>query len=117
MSVTLCPSHAWVLLAEGPGLDYWFLLLGGMFAIFYFFVIRPQSRQNRARQEMITALKKNDRVLLNSGIFGTVAAIKEDEVTILIDDKVRMRVTKGAIGTVLTKDGTEKEGSTKPSGK
>jgi preprotein translocase subunit YajC len=74
----------------------------------YFFMIRPMRRQERERQAMISAMKKNDKVLTSGGIIGVVADIKdkEDEVRLKIDDNspVRLRVTKSSIVRVLSRD-------------
>ena len=74
-----------------------------MIAIFYFLMIRPQKKQEKERRAILDALQKNDQVLTIGGIYGTVAAVNGDEVTLKIDDNkdVRVRVSRGAIQTVL----------------
>ena len=55
---------------------------------------------------MTTDLKKNDKVLTSSGIYGTVTAIseKEDEITVKVDDNVRLRMTKESIARNLSNE-------------
>ena len=87
------------------------LLLGVAFV--YFFIIRPQKREQEEKQQLLSALKKNDRVLTTGGMYGTIVNIKEDEVTLRVDDqaKVKIRFAKAAIAKVV---GTDAEGE-KPS--
>lgn len=76
-----------------------FILLGGM-VLLYFLVLRPMTkRQERERQNLLTNLKKNDKVLTSAGIYGTVVSVSdtEDEVTVKVDDNTRLRMLKGSI--------------------
>lgn len=59
----------------------------------HFFVTRPQQREQTRHQDMIGGLKKNDRVLTNGGIIGTVVSLSEDkkEITLRVDDNVRLK--------------------------
>jgi preprotein translocase subunit YajC len=83
----------------------------------YFFLFRPMQRQEKDRQAMVSALKKRDRVLTSGGVIATVDTIKDDEVSLKIDENsnVRMRVTKASIVRVLTADET-KDKDTKEEG-
>ncbi len=78
----------------------------------YFLLIRPAQRQRREQDAMLKALKKNDRVIAAGGILGTVANIKDndEEVTLKVDDNVRIRVLRSSIVKVLVaSDAAEKE--------
>jgi len=77
-----------------------------LLAIFYFLLIRPQRKQEKQRQEMLSNLKKNDKVVTIGGIHGIVADVREDDVTLKVDESgnVRLRVTRNGIGRVLGKD-------------
>ena len=79
--------------------------LGRLF-IFYFIVIRPGSRDRKAREQKIAALKKHDKVITNAGIHGSVVALDEDTVTLRVDDKanVRIRFSRSAIWQTQTDD-------------
>jgi preprotein translocase subunit YajC len=66
----------------------------------YFLLIRsPMKRQEAERNALMSSLKKNDKVLTTGGIYGTIVAISEvaNEVTVKVDDNVRLRMTKEAI--------------------
>lgn len=77
--------------------------------IFYFIMFRPQQQQERKRKDMLSALKKNDRVLTTAGIYGTVVSIDndQDKVVLRVDDDKggRMTFTRASIVRVL--DGTQ----------
>ena len=98
-----------------------FLTLGPLviiFILFYIFMIRaPMKRQEQEKQNLFSALKKNDKVVTASGIIGIIASIneKQDEVTLKVDESsnVRLRVLKSSIQRILTPEDTsikEKEG-------
>jgi preprotein translocase subunit YajC len=73
--------------------------------VFYFFMIRPQKKEQSKRQEMLSNVKKNDRVLIAGGIYGTVMSVQrdQDEVTVKVDEttNTKLRVTVSAIVRVL----------------
>ena len=78
----------------------------GIILIMYFLVIRPQKKKEAERKAMLQALRKNDRVLTSGGLLGTVVAIRENEVTLKIDDQsnVRARFTLSSIAQVFRDD-------------
>ncbi len=85
-----------------------FVILIPLFLLMYFMLFRPMRQQEKQRQAMVAALKKNDRVLTSGGIIGVVTSIrdKDDEVVLRIEEG-RVRVTKGSIARVLTASGDE----------
>lgn len=80
------------------------LPLAVMFAIFYFMLIRPQQAQQKKRNQMLASLRKGNHVVTVGGIFGEIVDIKEDALLLKIADNVTIRVTKGAVGSVLGKE-------------
>jgi preprotein translocase subunit YajC len=68
-----------------------------VFFVMYFLLIRPQTKQQKAQAKMQAALKKNDEVVTMGGIHGTVVNVKEDVVTLRVDDNTRIDVDKTAI--------------------
>ncbi|MCK5782954.1 MAG: preprotein translocase subunit YajC [Desulfobacterales bacterium] len=68
-----------------------------MFVIFYFLLIRPQQKKAKEHQEIITNLKKGDRVITSGGIHGQITSLDETTVTIEIAEKVRIKVTRGTL--------------------
>lgn len=65
-----------------------------MFFIFYFLMMRPQIKKQQTQQEFLKGLKKGDRVLTSSGIFGTIEGLTDKYVKLEIADDVSIRVLK-----------------------
>ena len=109
------PFHATQLLpiafAEGgsPSPLLQFLPFIFVFAIFYFLLIAPMRKRQKALQAMIAALKKGDKVVTNGGLYGEVAAVHDDVVILKVADNVKLRVAKSAISGL--------EGQPQPGGK
>lgn len=72
-----------------------------MFAIFYFFLIRPQQKQRKERQSMLEALKKGDKVVTIGGIHGTLTDVKEHVVRIKVADNLELKFNRDAVGYVV----------------
>ena len=74
-----------------------------IFAIFYFIAWRPQAKERRNREAMLKAIKSGDRVMMTSGMIGTIAGVKENEVTVKVDEKnnVKLRFSRAAVQSVL----------------
>ena len=81
-------------------------------AIIYFIVLRPQKKRDKERKQQIANLKKNDRVLTTSGIFGTYVSRTDREIVLKLDENVRVRFSPNAIAEVLQEDGAA--GAEKP---
>src|SRR5882672_12963636 len=77
------------------------LPFAAMFAILYFIVLRPQQRQKADRERMLTALKRGDRVVMTSGMHGTVIGLGEQTVTVRVADQVKLEFDRSAIGRVV----------------
>ena len=77
-----------------------FLPLVGLVVLFYFLMIRPQQRRMKQHQQMITNLKRNDVVVLNSGVIGKVVRVEDKEVGLEIAQGVTIKVVKGMIAEV-----------------
>jgi preprotein translocase subunit YajC len=99
------------LAAQGGGFDM-LIMIGMIFLIFWFLVIRPGSKERKAREAAVANLKKHDKVVTNAGIHGTVVSLEDDSVMLRVDDKnnVRMKFTRAAIWQVL---GAEQQASSK----
>ncbi len=64
------------------------------FVIFYFLLIRPQQKQQKARQEMLSNLKKGDEIVSIGGMYGTIKDIKDDELIVKIADNLSIRMAR-----------------------
>jgi preprotein translocase subunit YajC len=67
-------------------------------AIFYFIILLPSKRKQQKVQEFLANLKENDRVITTSGIYGQIPRINGDKEQLQVADKVRIHVSKAAIG-------------------
>ena len=88
--------------AQGSQWTMW-IMLALIFVVMWFFMIRPQRKQQKELQNFRDSLKKGDKVVTIGGIYGTVTEIKEGTVLIEVDNNVKIRVSKQA----LVKDFTE----------
>jgi preprotein translocase subunit YajC len=79
-----------------------FVPLIAIFAIFYFLVLRPQSKKAKDHQKMLSELKKGDDVATQGGIIGRITGIKDNEVTLQVQEGVRLRVLRSAVTGVYT---------------
>lgn len=89
---------------SGAGLFVQIFPLILIFVIFYFLLIRPQQKRAREHQQAIAAVKKGDEVVTGGGIRGKVTKITEDEAEVEIAQGVRVRVVKGMLSQVLSKN-------------
>ena len=78
------------------GWSMW-IMLALIFVVMWFFMIRPQKKQQKELQNFRDSLKKGDKVVTIGGIYGTVVEIKEATVLIEVDNGVKMRVSKQAL--------------------
>ena len=86
-----------------------------IFVVFYFLLIRPQQRKMKQHREMLSALRRGDKVVTGGGIIGLVTKVVDDnEVQVEIAEGVRVRVQRPSIAAVLAK--TEPASDGKPSG-
>ncbi len=69
----------------------------------YFFMIMPQSKRAKQHKAMLAALKRNDTVVLSSGLIGKVTRIEETEVMLEIATGINVRVVKAMINEVRVK--------------
>lgn len=76
--------------------------LAMVFLIFWFLVIRPSSRERKARETAVREISKHDKVVTNAGIHGVVVGSDDETVTLRVDDKnnVRIRFARAAIWQV-----------------
>jgi preprotein translocase subunit YajC len=80
----------------------------GLIALFYFFLIRPQSKRAKEHKVMTEGLSKGDEVVTQGGILGKVANVGENFVAIEISKDTIINVQKNSVGALMPK-GTIKE--------
>jgi preprotein translocase subunit YajC len=79
------------------------LPLIGLVVLFYFLMIRPQQRRMKQHQTMLGGLKRNDVVVLSSGMIGKVVRVEDKEVGLEIAPGVTVKVVKSMISDVRTR--------------
>ena len=89
--------------APGSSASMWILLLL-MFVVMYFFMIRPQRKQQKELEAFQNSLQKGDKVIIgNSGIFGEIVEVNDRTALVRVDGDTKLRVAKSA----LVKDTTQ----------
>ncbi len=68
-----------------------------LFGIFYFLIIRPQQKQQKAHAEMLASLKKGDKILTTGGLYAEVAKVEEDFIKIKINDKTIVKLDRAFV--------------------
>jgi preprotein translocase subunit YajC len=79
------------------------LMFGGVIAVFYFMIIRPQQKRAKEHQKLLSGIKKGDAVVTSSGIHGTVHEVDETAITVTIAANTHVKFDKSAVASVLTK--------------
>jgi preprotein translocase subunit YajC len=77
------------------------LFFGGMIAIMYFLMIRPQQKQLKAHKALLAGLKKGDEVVTQGGIVGRIAEVGAREIKLEVSQGVKLRVLVSAIQTLV----------------
>ncbi|MFA4888015.1 MAG: preprotein translocase subunit YajC [Candidatus Omnitrophota bacterium] len=72
-----------------------------IFVIFYFLLIRPQKKQEKARQAMINNLNKNEDIVTTGGIHGTIVNVKDKTIILRIDENVKIELEKIHVAYVI----------------
>jgi preprotein translocase subunit YajC len=75
-----------------------------VFAIYYFIVIMPTRRNQKKVDEMIENLKVGDKVITNSGIYGTISGLKEDRIQVRIAENVKVEMSRNSISALQNPD-------------
>ena len=73
-------------------------------AIYYFIVIMPTRRTQKKVQAMIDNLKVGDKVITNSGIYGTIAGLKEDRIQLRVAENVKVEMSRNAVTALQNPD-------------
>lgn len=94
------------LLQTGTGTGFEFLLpLAIFFAVFYFFLIRPQQRHQQRRKAMLEGLRRGDKVITIGGIHGEITAIHDDIIKLRIAENLEIDMNRSAVGHVKESSG------------
>ncbi|MCK5094398.1 MAG: preprotein translocase subunit YajC, partial [Spirochaetes bacterium] len=73
-----------------------------IFAVMYFLMIRPQQRQKKQHQELLSKVSKGDKVVTSGGMYGTIAGVKDSTVIVKIADNVKVELNRSAISQIVS---------------
>jgi len=93
--------------APSPALNMVPLVL--MIGVFYFILIRPEQKKRREHQNLLSNLKRNDRITTTGGLHGRVVTLADDALTIEIAAKVQVKIDRSAVQRVEAIEDQEKE--------
>jgi preprotein translocase subunit YajC len=68
-----------------------------MFAMFYFLIIRPQQKRQKTQQQMLSELKRGDRIITIGGMYGTIEALDEKSLVIKTESGALIRLVRGGV--------------------
>lgn len=92
--------------AQGNPMNMLFIFALFMVAM-YFFMIRPEQRRRKEKEEMLRRVNVGDRIVTTGGIYGVVKQVKDDTIRLQIDDHTRIELAKAAIANVIERAGEE----------
>ncbi|MGI9220656.1 MAG: preprotein translocase subunit YajC [Woeseiaceae bacterium] len=75
-----------------------------IFAAFYFLLIRPQQKKQKAHTALVSALKEGDEILTAGGILGKISAVSDHYVTVEIAEGTEIKMQRSSVAQVVPKD-------------
>ena len=96
--------------AQGGGdPTFSFIMLIALFAVFYFVLIRPQSKRQKEHKAMVASLSKGDEVVTNGGLLGKITNVGDSFVTVEVANGLEVKVQRLSVAALMPK-GTIKSG-------
>ena len=80
-----------------------FLMIGAIFVLFYFMLIRPQNKKAKEHRALIQNLKVGDEIVTSGGMLAKVASLQEQYMKVKLADGVEITIQRNAVNTVLPK--------------
>lgn len=105
IDLIISPANAQAASGMFGGFDIMSILpLVLIFAVFYFFLIRPQQKKAQEQKNLLSALRRGDRIVTNGGLIGVIHKVVNDqELQVEIAEGVRVRVVRSMVATLLSK--------------
>ena len=88
--------------SAGGGAEQLFIMVA-IFAVFYFLLIRPQTKRAKEHRQMVSELSKGDEVITNGGVYGKLTKVSDDYVEVEIAENTTVRLQRQAIASILPK--------------
>ncbi len=98
-------QNAWAEGAAPPG-DAGFLnlvMLIVLFVVFYFLLIRPQTKRAKEHKQMVESLSKGDEIVTNGGVLGKITNLGDNFIQLEIDSNTQIKVQRQAVATIMPK--------------
>jgi preprotein translocase subunit YajC len=102
MNFFISDAHAAGEAGQGDPLTS-FLPLIIIFVVFYFLLIRPQTKKAKQHKEMVESLAKGDEVITNGGLLGRIVKVSDNFVDVELADSVVVKLQRQAVGSVMPK--------------
>ena len=80
-----------------------------IFVIFYFLLIRPQSKERQRHDAMLKGLKKGDEIVTSGGLIGTIVHVEENRLTVRTGENTRVTVDRGRVAQLLGSKGVKED--------
>ncbi|MBA3814219.1 MAG: preprotein translocase subunit YajC [Alphaproteobacteria bacterium] len=105
MNYIISPANAQAAPGGFGGFDFMSILpLVLIFAVFYFFLIRPQQKKAQEQKNLLSALRRGDRIVTNGGLIGIIhKVISDQELQVEIAEGVRVRVVRSMVASLVSK--------------
>ncbi len=88
--------------AGGSPVSLFFFL--AIFAVMYFFFLRPQVKKQKAQDQFVSEIKGGNTIVTSSGIIGKISKVEKNSITIITDNKTHLQVLHSAISKELTEN-------------
>ena len=72
--------------------------------LFYFFLIRPESKRRKQHQQMVASLEKGDTIVTIGGMYGKIVEVRDDKIVLQVDDSVRLRMSLDSIARKIEEE-------------
>ena len=90
--------------SEGPAGLFSLMPFILIFVVFYFLLILPQQKKQKRQKEMLSKLKKGDRIITSSGMWGSITRLEKDTATVQIDDNTKVKIQREHVARLRTND-------------
>ena len=102
MDFFIAPAIAQTAAPQGAGTMSW-VLMALIFVVFYFLLIRPQTKRAKEHREMVAKLAAGDEVVTSGGILGRIGEVGDNFVTLEVAHNLSLRVQKVQIAALMPK--------------
>lgn len=79
------------------------IMIGAIFILFYFMLIRPQSKRAKEHRDLVGKLKKGDEIVTSGGLLGKVSDIGEQFIKVIIAENIEINLQRSSVSSVLPK--------------